>query len=123
MCVYILCVTQIGCDKEVDECVYRYILQMQIQDHTGLTWATAFHESGEEIMGISAKDLYYLNYEEQDDEKFAELMRSVLFTKYLFKLKVKEETFSDEQRVKSSVVKAEKVNFQTETRYLLDSIA
>ncbi|KAK6131989.1 hypothetical protein DH2020_034272 [Rehmannia glutinosa] len=63
-----------------------YILQMQIQDHTGLTWVTAFQESGEEIM-------------------------------------VKEETFSDEQRVKSTVVKAEKVNFQTETKYLLDLIS
>ncbi|CAI9771632.1 unnamed protein product [Fraxinus pennsylvanica] len=111
------------CDQLVDECDYRYILQLQIQDHTGLTWVTAFQECGEEIMGISAKDLYYLKYEEQDDEKFAEVMRSVLFTKYIFKLKVKEETFSDEQRVKSTVVKAEKVNFQTETRYLLDSIA
>ncbi|KAK4389126.1 Replication protein A DNA-binding subunit C [Sesamum angolense] len=111
------------CDQSVDECDYRYILQMQIQDHTGLTWVTAFQESGEDIMGISAKDLYYLKYEEQDDEKFAELVRSILFTKFLFKLKVKEETFSDEQRVKSTVVKAEKVNLQTETRYLLDLIA
>ncbi|KAK6158534.1 hypothetical protein DH2020_005848 [Rehmannia glutinosa] len=74
------------CDQLVDECDYRYILQMQIQDHTGLTWVTAFQESGEEIM-------------------------------------VKEETFSDEQRVKSTVVKAEKVNFQTETKYLLDLIS
>ncbi|KAL9177359.1 hypothetical protein ABFS82_01G053300 [Erythranthe guttata] len=111
------------CDQVVDECDYRYILQMQIQDHTGLTWVTAFQESGEDIMGIPAKDLYYLKYEEQDDEKFNELMRSALFTKFVFKLKVKEETFSDEQRVKSTVVKAEKLNFQTETRFLLDSIA
>jgi len=67
--------------------------------------------------------MYYLKYEEQDDEKFAELVRNVLFTKFLFKLKVKEETFSDEQRVKSTVVKADKINFQTETRHLLDLIA
>ncbi|KAL3613777.1 hypothetical protein CASFOL_041851 [Castilleja foliolosa] len=112
------------CDQVVDECDYRYILQMQIQDHTGLTWVTSFQESGEEIMnGISAKELYYMKYEEQDDEKFAEILRGVLFTKFLFKLKVKEEIFSDEQRVKSTVVKAEKVNFLTETKYLLDLIA
>ncbi|CAA0820448.1 Replication protein A 70 kDa DNA-binding subunit C [Striga hermonthica] len=111
------------CDQSVDECDYRYILQMQIQDHTGSTWVTAFQESGEDIMGISAKDLYYLRYEHQDDEKFPELLHGVLFSKFLFKLKVKEESFSDEQRVKSTVVKAEKVNFSTETRYLLDLIA
>lgn len=110
------------CDQSVDACDYRYILQLQIQDHTGLTWVTAFQEGGEEIMGIPAKDLYFLKFEEQDDEKFGEIIRKVLFTKYVFKLKVKEETFSDEQRVKSTVVKAEKVNFASESRFLLDMI-
>ncbi|KAI9125105.1 hypothetical protein K1719_003721 [Acacia pycnantha] len=79
-------------------------------------------EGGEEIMGIPAKDLYYMKYEEQDDERFAQVIRKVLFTKYLFKLKVKEETFGDEQRVKSTVVKAEKVNFSSESRFVLDLI-
>lgn len=108
------------CDQSVDECDFRYILQLQIQDHTGLTWVTAFQESGEEIMGVSAKTLYFMKYEEQDDEKFTEIIHNVLFHKYIFKLKVKEETFSDEQRVKSTVVKAERLKFQSESRFLLD---
>lgn len=110
------------CDQSVDDCDYRYIIQFQIQDHTGLTWVTAFQECGEEIMGISAKELFYMKYEEQDDERFAEIIRKALFNKYLFKLKVKEETFSDEQRVKSTVVKAEKLNYISETRFLLDLV-
>ncbi|KAL1532258.1 replication protein A 70 kDa DNA-binding subunit E isoform X3 [Salvia divinorum] len=108
------------CDQSVDECDYRYILRMQIQDHTGLTYVTAFQETGEEIIGRSAKELYYMKYEEQDDDKFSELVHDVLFTKFIFKLKVKEEIYSDEQRVKSTVVRADKVNFPTETKYLLD---
>ncbi|XP_057963639.1 replication protein A 70 kDa DNA-binding subunit A-like [Malania oleifera] len=107
------------CDQSVDECDYRYILQFQITDHTSCTWVTAFQESGEEIMGISAKDLYHLKCEEQDDE-IAEIMNRVRFSQYIFKLKVKEEVFSDEQRVKSTVVKAEKINFISEPRFLLD---
>ncbi|KAA8523298.1 hypothetical protein F0562_009721 [Nyssa sinensis] len=55
------------CNQEFEECDYRYLLQAQIQDHTGLTWVTAFQESGEEILGCSAKELYLLKYEEQDD--------------------------------------------------------
>ncbi|VFQ62512.1 unnamed protein product [Cuscuta campestris] len=110
------------CDQIVDECDYRYILQFQIQDHTGLTWVTAFQESGEEMIGVSAKDLYLIKYEEQDDDRFQEIMRSVLFKKYIFKLKVKEEMFGDEIRVKSTAVKVEKVNLQTETKYVLDLI-
>ncbi|XP_049361733.1 replication protein A 70 kDa DNA-binding subunit A [Solanum verrucosum] len=110
------------CDQTVDECEYRYILQFQIQDHTGLTWVTAFQECGDQIMGVSAKELYFLKYEEQDDDRFAEIMRNVLFNQFIFKLKVKEEMYSDEQRVKSTMVKAEKLNFQPETRFLFDLI-
>lgn len=108
------------CDQSVDECDYRYILQFQIEDHTGITWVTAFQECGEEIMGISAKDLHYLKYEKQDDESFSKVLRQVLFARFVFKLKVKEETFSDEQRVKSTVIKAEKVNYSSQSRFLLD---
>ncbi|XP_015897369.3 replication protein A 70 kDa DNA-binding subunit A isoform X1 [Ziziphus jujuba] len=108
------------CDQSIEECDYRYILQLQIQDHTGLTWVTAFQEGGEEVMGVSAKSLYYLKHEEQDDEKFAQIVRKVLFNKFIFKLKIKEETFSDEQRVKSTVVKAERVNFSSESKFLLN---
>ncbi|KAL3743846.1 hypothetical protein ACJRO7_019023 [Eucalyptus globulus] len=107
------------CDRCVDECDYRYILQIQIQDHTGQAWVTAFQECGEEIMGVSAKELFYLRTE-HEDERFGEIIRKVFFTKFIFKLKVKEEIFSDEQRVKSTVVKADKVNFSSEARFLLD---
>ncbi|KAI3812507.1 hypothetical protein L1987_17217 [Smallanthus sonchifolius] len=108
------------CDQTVDQCDYRYILQLQLQDHTGLTWATAFQESGEDIMGISAKDLYYIRNEEQDEERFTEMVRNALYTKYNFKLKVKEETFGDEQRVKSTIVKVEKIKASSDTNFLLD---
>lgn len=107
------------CDRSFPECDYRYLLQLQVQDHTGLTWVTAFQEAGEEIVGAAAKELYALKYEEQDDARFAEIVRGVLFREYLLKLKVKEETFSDEQRVKSTVVRAERVNPSSESRHLL----
>ncbi|CAH8313010.1 unnamed protein product [Eruca vesicaria subsp. sativa] len=110
------------CDKCVDECDYRYILQLQLQDHTGLTWVTAFQEAGEEIMGMPAKDLYYVKHEHMDEEKFEGIIRKVAFTKYLFKLKVKEETYGDEPTVKATVVKVEKINYGSDTRTVLEAI-
>lgn len=111
------------CNQEFEECDYRYLLQTQIQDHTGLTWVTAFQESGEEILGCSAKDLYLLKYEEENELRFAEMIKSCLFTQFMFRLKIKEELYGDEQRVKITVVKAEKVNSSTECRYLLEQIS
>ncbi|KAF7142513.1 hypothetical protein RHSIM_Rhsim05G0012100 [Rhododendron simsii] len=111
------------CNQEIEECDYRYLLQAQVQDNTGLTWVTAFQESGEEILGCPAKDLYFLKYEEEDDVKFAEIIRGSLFAEYLFRLKIKEELYGDEQRVKITVVKAEKVNYSAESKHMLDLIA
>ncbi|KAF5748440.1 replication protein A 70 kDa DNA-binding subunit A [Tripterygium wilfordii] len=111
------------CNQEFEECDYRFLLQVQIQDHTGLTWVTAFQEAGEEIVGFSAKELYLLKFELQDDAKFADMIRSRLFYQYLFRLKIKEELFGDEQRVKITVVKADKVDYTSESSYLLDLIS
>ena len=111
------------CNQEFEECDYRYLLQVQIQDHTGLTWVTAFQESGEEILGCSAKEMYLMKYELQDDTRFGEIIHSRLFHQYLFRLKIKEELYGDEQRVKITVVKVDKVNYSSESIYLLDLIA
>ncbi|XP_044472146.1 replication protein A 70 kDa DNA-binding subunit A [Mangifera indica] len=111
------------CNQEFEECDYRYLLQAQIQDQTGLTWVTAFQESGEEIMGCPAKELYMLKYELQDDTRFGEIIRSRVFNQYLFRLKIKEEMFGDEQRVKITVIKADQLNYSSESRYLLDLIS
>lgn len=110
------------CNQEFEECDYRYLLQAQIQDHTGLTWVTAFQESGQEILGYSAKELYLLKGDGADESRFSEIIRNCIFTEFLLRLKIKEEAYGDEQRVKITVVKAEKVNYSVECRYLLDQI-
>lgn len=111
------------CNQEFEECDYRYLLQVQVQDHSGLTWVTAFQEAGEEILGYSAKELYLLKNEAEDDNKFIEVIRDCLFREFLFKLKIKEEIYGDEQKVKITVVKAEKLNYAEESRILFDSIS
>ncbi|GJY16877.1 replication protein A 70 kDa DNA-binding subunit A [Tanacetum coccineum] len=93
------------CNQEFEECDYRYLLQCQVQDHTGLTWVTAFQEAGVEILGCPAKELYMLKSQGQDDERFSNAVKSRLFAEVLLKLKIKEETYGEEQRVKITVVK------------------
>ncbi|KAL6558226.1 Replication protein A 70 kDa DNA-binding subunit A [Orobanche minor] len=111
------------CNQEFEECDYRYLLQVQIQDHSGLTWVTAFQETGEEILGCSAKELYMLKHEAQDDIRFLEIIRNCLFMEFLLKLKIKEEIYGDEQKVKITVVRADKVNCSEESRFLFDMIS
>lgn len=111
------------CNQEFDDCDYRYLLQVQVQDHTTVTWVTAFQDAGEEILGCSAKELYMLKNEGQDDLGFLDVIKNCLFTEFLFKLKIKEEIYGDEQKLKVTVVKAEKLNFPEESRFLFDQIS
>ncbi|MED6156125.1 Replication protein A 70 kDa DNA-binding subunit A [Stylosanthes scabra] len=111
------------CNQEFDECDYRFLLQAQILDHTGITWVTAFQETGEEIMSFTAKELYSLKHEQEDDDKFIGIIKSRLFNEFVFRLKIKEELYGDEQRVKITVAKADKVDYSSESRYVLDMIS
>nr|GEV39274.1 replication protein A 70 kDa DNA-binding subunit A [Tanacetum cinerariifolium] len=110
------------CNQEFEECDYRYLLQCQVQDHTGLTWVTAFQEAGVEILGCPAKELYMLKSQGQDDERFSNAVKSRLFAEVLLKLKIKEETYGEEQRVKITVVKVDKMNYSSNTKHLLELI-
>ncbi|KAK3159253.1 hypothetical protein QOZ80_2AG0147840 [Eleusine coracana subsp. coracana] len=109
------------CNQDFPECDYRYLLQLQIQDHTGTTWATAFQESGQELLGCSARDLYM--FKENDDPRFSETLIQCLHQDYLLRLKVKEETYGDDRRIKNTVAKVERINPVVESRLLLDGIS
>ncbi|KAJ1698689.1 hypothetical protein LUZ63_007201 [Rhynchospora breviuscula] len=111
------------CEKEFSECEYRYLLQVQVQDHTGTTWVTAFQEAGEEILGLPAKELHIIKNEQMDKVKFAEIIKRCLFQQFLFKLKIKEEHHGEEHKVKVTVVKAERVDPSAESQYLLELIS
>ncbi|XP_062220454.1 replication protein A 70 kDa DNA-binding subunit A-like [Phragmites australis] len=109
------------CNQEFPECDYRYLLQLQIQDHSGTTWATAFQESGQELLGCSARELYM--FKENDDPRYADILLRCLYWDYLLRLKVKEETYGDERRVKNTVAQVERVDPSAESKFLLDRIS
>ncbi|KAH7284321.1 hypothetical protein KP509_34G049100 [Ceratopteris richardii] len=108
------------CDKPVTDCDYRYLLSLQVQDYTGVNWVTAFQEAGEEIIGISAKDL--CTWKEDESPMFRAAIRKVLFTQRLFKLKIKQEQYNDEMRVKCTVINSEKLDYAAESRIMIGEI-
>jgi replication factor A1 len=48
--------------------------------------------------------------EQTDNQKFIEAIQKLTFTEHLFKLKVKEEMYNDEQRLKSTVVRVDRID-------------
>ena len=59
-------------------------------------------ESGADIMGMSADDLRNL---EQSESEFSLAVQAATFKQLLFKLKIAEENYNDENRIKMSVVR------------------
>ena len=58
------------CNSEFPECDYRYKLKIELHDHTGqLQNVTVFNDAGNELMGITAKDLFLLSSEPADLQK------------------------------------------------------
>ncbi|XP_066322712.1 replication protein A 70 kDa DNA-binding subunit A-like isoform X1 [Miscanthus floridulus] len=109
------------CNQEFPECDYRYLLQLNIQDHTGTTSATAFQEAGQELLGCSARELNM--FKENEDPRYTAVLIHCLYQNYLLRLKVKEEQYGDERRVKNTVAKVERVDPLAESKFLLDSIS
>ncbi|TVU18312.1 hypothetical protein EJB05_34402, partial [Eragrostis curvula] len=111
------------CDKctlSSPSCEYRYLLMCQLQDHTGVTYATAFQEAGTKIIGCSAEELFILR--DQDEAKWEEIMLGVCWQEYLFNLKVKEETFYGESRTRCDIVGAEKIDASARNLHPLEEI-
>ena len=82
---------------------FRWILQMNVCDHTDEKWITAFGEEGNEIMRMTANELR--NIRETDSALF-ERATDIRANKWILKLKIAEDNYNDEKRVRINVIKA-----------------
>ncbi|CAM6060744.1 unnamed protein product [Sphagnum tenellum] len=80
----------------------------------------AFQEVSEEIMQHPAKELFL--WSQTDNQKFIEAIQKLTFTEHLFKLKVKEEMYNDEQRLKLTVVRVDRTDWVAESKLMIDLI-
>lgn len=100
---------------------FRYMLNFQLSDHTGEAWVTAFQEQGVEIMGRSAAEIKDMR-DSLGENEFSAYMQDLNFRHYLMKLKITNETYNDETKLRTSVVTVAPPNFVTEGKVLLDMI-
>jgi len=81
------------CNTEVSDCDYRYLLKIDIQDHTSeLASTIAFKYAGSTILGNNSKDFYLLS---SNPELVKEIISKALWIDHIFTLSVKTETFKE----------------------------
>jgi replication factor A1 len=85
------------CDKTWDRPDYRYIMSVNVGDHTGQLWLSCFNECGLQIMGVPANDLMAMR-EEGETTREEALFNEANCKTFIFKCKAKMDTFQDQQR-------------------------
>lgn len=85
------------CDKTWDRPDYRYIMSVNVSDHTGQIWLSCFNEVGVMIMGLTANELMAMR-DEGDERRVGEAFAEANCKTFGFKCKAKMDTFQDQQR-------------------------
>lgn len=84
------------CDITHPKPEYRYIMTVNVCDHTGHLYLNCFDDVGRIIMGMSADDVMKLK--EEDDKAAQDLFQDANCKTLTFKVRAKMDSFQDQQR-------------------------
>lgn len=104
--------------KSYQDCQHRYILNMEIADHTGSLWVTAFNDDGEKIIGHTANSLNDIR--NTNEELFESILLQATFEEWMFKIRVKNEIYQEEGKKRCTLVSAVKINYDEETKQIAE---
>ncbi|KAI0885655.1 replication factor-a protein [Annulohypoxylon maeteangense] len=99
---------------------YRYIMAVNVNDHTGQLWLSCFDDVGRVVMGMSADEL--MEIKENDEDRFPAIFEAANCTKLYFRCRAKMDTYGENQRVRYQVMSANQLDFRTEATKLSDLI-
>ncbi|GFF51991.1 replication factor A protein 1 [Aspergillus lentulus] len=109
-----------SCDKTHPRPEYRYIMLINVSDHTGQLWLSCFDEVGKQLMGTSADHLMDLR---QNGEKAAgDIFQEANCRTWNFRCRAKLDHFGDQQRIRYQVSTAKPVNYSEEASRLMTLI-
>ncbi|KAM7399145.1 hypothetical protein PAMP_018434 [Pampus punctatissimus] len=108
------------CDKEFPNFKYRLILSVNIADYGDNQWVTCFQESAEAILGQNAAYLGQLK--DSNEAAFDEIFQQANFNTFVFRNRVKLETYNDESRIKATVLDVKPVDHKDYSKRLILNI-
>ncbi|KAE8295163.1 Replication protein A 70 kDa DNA-binding subunit [Larimichthys crocea] len=108
------------CDKEFPNFKYRLILSANIADYGDNQWVTCFQESAEAILGQNAAYLGQLK--DSNESAFDEVFQQANFNTFVFRSRVKLETYNDESRIKATVMDVKPVDHRDYSKRLIMNI-
>uniref|UniRef100_A0A671MGF3 Replication protein A subunit n=1 Tax=Sinocyclocheilus anshuiensis TaxID=1608454 RepID=A0A671MGF3_9TELE len=108
------------CDKEFPDFKYRLMLSANIADFGDNQWVTCFQDSAETLLGQNSGYLGQLK--DSNEAAFDEVFLHANFNTFVFRNRVKMETYNDESRIKVTVVDAKPVDHREYSKRLIINI-
>nr|XP_045239608.1 replication protein A 70 kDa DNA-binding subunit-like [Macaca fascicularis] len=108
------------CDTEFPNFKYHMILSVNIADFQENQWVTCFQESAEAILGQNAA--YLGDLKDKNEQAFEEVFQNANFRSFIFRVRVKVETYNEESRIKATVMDVKSVDYREYGRRLVLSI-
>lgn len=84
------------CEKAFPKPEYRYIMSVNVSDHTGQIWLSCFDEVGRMVMGMSADQL--MEMKENDEKAASEVFQEATCKTWTFRCRAKMDNYQDQQR-------------------------
>ncbi|KAI7800786.1 replication protein A 70 kDa DNA-binding subunit [Triplophysa rosa] len=108
------------CDKEFPDFKYRLMLSANIADFGDNQWVMCFQDCAETVLGQNAAYLGQLK--DSNEAAFDEVFQHANFNTFLFRNRVKLETYNDESRIKVTVMEAKPVDHREYSKRLIINI-
>jgi len=99
----------------------RYILSCIVGDTTGSHFVTMFNDHGVALLGVPAKEIEPLK-EQGNSIEMNRIFDAAIFKRYFFTIKATEEMYQDEMKFRYTIANMEPINYQDESKRLLDEI-
>lgn len=85
------------CDITHPKPEYRYLMSVNVLDHTGYLWLNCFDETGRQIMGMSADELMKLK-DDGEDKAAEDVFQEATCQTWNFRCRAKMDNYQDQQR-------------------------
>ncbi|CBY01885.1 hypothetical protein IAQ61_006485 [Plenodomus lingam] len=112
------------CQKTYPEPLYRYVLSVNVADHTGTLWLSCFDEAGQTIVGMSANEAMKMKTDDEDNgtQNFLTAMQEATCKTFNFRVRGKMETYQDQPKPRYQVLNLYPLNYAQEANKLAQLI-
>ncbi|KAA8495307.1 Replication factor A protein 1 [Porphyridium purpureum] len=109
-----------ACNKSYEKPQYRYVLNAAVADESGQQYVSIFDDVGQHVLGISAGQLQ--EKREMSEPEYLELLQGASKKLLAMRVRVKNELYKEENRMRFTVLDAKPLNYTAEAMSMMQEI-